>query len=185
MPKTITALLICCLACYAGKTKANDMVTVISIPVGAQVEWNRKVIGTTPLTYKVGEYAFNVQKSSLFSKHLTTPVVIRVSKEGYIAKEVTVTQAYQWHSLNYQNHFTYFIITSNNYEINLDKIAAKTAGMTNADVIKLKEAGFGDELIIDKINSTPAAFNLELDDLVALRKAGMSDGVIQAMMHAK
>jgi hypothetical protein len=31
----------------------------------------------------------------------------------------------------------------------------------------------------------PSAFNLELDDLVALRKAWISDAVIQAMMHAK
>jgi hypothetical protein len=57
--------------------------------------------------------------------------------------------------------------------------------MTNADVIKLKDAGFGDELIIDKINNNPAAYHLELDDLVALHKAGISDAVIQAMIHAK
>jgi hypothetical protein len=49
----------------------------------------------------------------------------------------------------------------------------------------LKDAGFGDELIIDKINTAPAAFRLEFNDLVALRKAGVSDAVIQAMMHAK
>jgi hypothetical protein len=169
---------------FAGD-KANDTLTITSIPPGAQVEFNRKVIGTTPLTYKVGEYAFNVQKSSLFSKHLSTPVVIRVSKEGYIAREVTVTKDYTWHSINGQNHFVYYVITSNNFEINLDKIAAKPAAMTNADVIKMKEAGFSDELIIDKINNTPSAFNLEMDDLVALHKAGITDAVIQAMMHAR
>ena len=44
---------------------------------------------------------------------------------------------------------------------------------------------FGDELIIDRINNTPAAFRLDLADLVELRKAGVSDAVIQAMLHAK
>jgi len=185
MKKTPIAFLICCLACFAGGTKANDTVTITSIPRDAQVEFNRTVIGSTPLTYKVGEYAFNAKKTSLFSKRLSTPVVIRVSKDGYVAREVTITQEMFWHSLNNQTHFTYFIITSNSFEINLDKIAAKLAALTNADVIKLKDAGFSDELIIDKITNTPSAFNLELDDLVALRRAGISDGVIQAMMHAK
>jgi hypothetical protein len=40
-------------------------------------------------------------------------------------------------------------------------------------------------LIIDKINNNPAAFRLELDDLVELHKAGISDAIIQAMLHAK
>ena len=77
------------------------------------------------------------------------------------------------------------IITSNSFEINLDKIAAKPAAITNAEVIKLHEAAFSDDLIIDKINSTPAPFNFEFDDLAALRKAGNSDAVIQSVMHAK
>ena len=57
--------------------------------------------------------------------------------------------------------------------------------MTNADVVKLKEAGFGDDLIIDKIATNPTAFHLEFDDMVGLRKAGISDAIIQAMLHAK
>jgi hypothetical protein len=160
-------------------------VTITSLPPGAQVEWNRKVIGTTPLTYKVGEFAFNSQKTSLFSKRLTQAVVLRISQDGYVAREVTITKQLLWQSLNGQNHFVYFIITSNAFEINLDKISAALAALTNADIIKLKDAGFGDELIIDRINNTPAAFTLEIDDLLALRKAGISDAVIQAMLHAK
>jgi hypothetical protein len=165
--------------------KANDTLTISSLPDGAQVEWNRKVIGTTPLTQKVGEYAFNARKSSLFSKHLSQPVVLRVSKSGYAAREVTITREFNWRSLNGQNGFVFYVITSNTFQIDLDKISAVHAAITNADIVKLKEAGFGDDLIIDKINTTPAAFNLEFDDLVSLRKAGISDAVIQAMMHAK
>jgi hypothetical protein len=137
------------------------------------------------LTYKIGEYAFNIQKSSLFSKRLSTPVVVRVSKDGYVSREVLITQPYTWNRFDNTAHYVYFVITTNFFEINLDKIAIKTAALTNADVIKLKEAGFGDDLIFDKITNTPSAFNLEFDDLVALRKAGISDALIQAMMHAK
>jgi hypothetical protein len=53
--------------------KAKDVVTITTTPPGATVEWNRKVIGVTPLTYKVGEYAFNARKSTLFSKRLINP----------------------------------------------------------------------------------------------------------------
>lgn len=170
---------------FAGQ-KADDTVTITSLPDGAQVEWNRTVIGTTPMIYKVGEYAFNARKSSLFSKHLDQPVVVRVTKEGYIAKQVTITgEPMTWRSHNGQTSYTYYTITSNTFQIDLDKIAAVHAALTNADVIKLKTAGFGDDLIIDKIKDNPAAFHLELDDLVELHKAGISDAVIQAMLHAK
>lgn len=165
--------------------RANDALTVTSLPVGATVEWNRKVIGTTPMTHQVGEYAFNVRKSTIFSKRLLQPVVLRISKEGYITKELTITTQYAWRSLNGKLSGTYFIITGNNFQIDLDKISAAHTAMTNIDVVKLKEAGFSDELIVDKIANNPAAFNLELNDLIDLRKVGVSDVVIQAMLHAK
>jgi hypothetical protein len=181
----IRALLLVLLGVSFGAEKANDTLAITSLLDGAQVEWNRKVIGTTPLTYKVGEYAFNAKKTSLFSKRLSAPVVLRVSKEGYTAKDITITKEMLWQSLNGQNRFIFHIITSNSFQIDLDKISAVHAALTNDDVVKLKAAGFGDDLIIDKINNNPAAFKLELDDLVELHKAGISDAIIQAMMHAK
>jgi hypothetical protein len=129
--------------------------------------------------------AFNARKTSLFSKRLNQPVVVRVSKDGYVTKEIEITKPMIWQSLNGRNRFAYFVITSNSFQIDLDKISAVHAALTNADIIKLKAAGFGDDLIIDKINNNPAAFHLELDNLVELHKAGISDAIIQAMMHAK
>ena len=181
----ICVLLLALLGLSFAAEKANDTLSISSLPEGAQVEWNRKVIGTTPLDYKVGEYAFNSRKSSLFSKHLSQPVVLRVSKEGYVPKEITITKEMIWRSLNGRNAFSFYIIISNHLQVDLDKIAAVHAALTNADVVKLKTAGFSDELIIDKITSQPAAFSLEFDDLVDLREAGVSDAIIQAMMHAK
>ncbi|HTS27389.1 MAG TPA: PEGA domain-containing protein [Bryobacteraceae bacterium] len=168
-----------------GDEKANDALTVTSIPPGATVEWNRKIIGTTPLTYKVGEYAFNARKSTIFSKRLLQPVVLRLSKEGYVTKEATITKPWIWRSLNGQLSGTFYTISSNSLQINLDKIAAVPVALTNSDVVKLKTAGFGDDLIIDKIATNPSAFHLEFDDMVELRKAGISDAIIQAMLHAK
>jgi hypothetical protein len=56
--------------------------------------------------------------------------------------------------------------------------------LTNADVIKLKGAGLGDDLIIDKIKSSPSAFHVETGDMVDLKQAGLSDVLIGAMIQA-
>jgi hypothetical protein len=56
--------------------------------------------------------------------------------------------------------------------------------LTNADVLKLKEAGLSDQIIIDKINASPAQFHLDTDDLLQLKQAGLSEEIIGAMIHA-
>lgn len=57
------------------------------------------------------------------------------------------------------------------------------AAMTNADVIKLAKMGFGADLIKTKIDSAPAVnFKLEVDDLVSLKSAGVSQDVISEML---
>lgn len=55
--------------------------------------------------------------------------------------------------------------------------------LTNDDVLRLSQGGLGDDVIIAKINSTPqATFRLETDDLINLKKAGVSQAVIAAML---
>ena len=56
--------------------------------------------------------------------------------------------------------------------------------LTNDDVLKLKQAGLSDQLIIAKIKGSPGKFKLEPDDLIALKKAGVSESVIAAMLQA-
>jgi hypothetical protein len=58
------------------------------------------------------------------------------------------------------------------------------AVLTNADVITLKKAGLGDDLIIEKISASATAFKLDASDLVELHQAGVPDAVIKTMMHA-
>src|SRR6185369_5653811 len=112
-------------------------------------------------------------------------VILRVSKDGYVARELAITKEMFWSSLNGANRFTFYVVTSNEFQIDLDQISAARTALTNADIVKLRVADFSDELIIDRINNAPAAYRLELADMVELRKAGISDAVIQAMLHAK
>jgi len=62
---------------------------------------------------------------------------------------------------------------------------ARAAGLTNADIIALRQAGFGDDIILAKITASPAAYNLTPAEMVALKKAGVSERVITAMVAAK
>lgn len=72
-----------------------------------------------------------------------------------------------------------------------DVKAAKTAAvlrgtaLSNADILALHKAGFGDDVLIAKIAASSSAFALDATDLVALKKAGLSERVITAMVSAK
>jgi hypothetical protein len=60
---------------------------------------------------------------------------------------------------------------------------AQTASdtVTNKTVLELKAAGLSADNIKSKISSSPCKFDLSKDNLIALKKAGISDDVISAM----
>jgi hypothetical protein len=60
---------------------------------------------------------------------------------------------------------------------------AATNRMTNEDVMKLVGAGVSDDVIIARIKSSQTAFATDTDALVALKKAGVSDRVLTAMLE--
>jgi hypothetical protein len=61
--------------------------------------------------------------------------------------------------------------------------SADPAPLSNEDVVKLVKAGLSDAAIIAKIRSSKTtAFRLEADDLIALKNAGVSSEIIEAMI---
>ena len=56
--------------------------------------------------------------------------------------------------------------------------------LTNVDIVSLKQAGFGDEVIVSKIRGSGADYKLDVTDLTELKKAGISDAVVAAMLEA-
>jgi len=62
-------------------------------------------------------------------------------------------------------------------------LLAADASFTNKDVITLSQLGIGDDAVIAKIRQAPnVTFALEVSDLAALKKAGVSGSVIAAML---
>lgn len=56
--------------------------------------------------------------------------------------------------------------------------------MSVEDIVQLATMGLGDEAIIAKIKSEKATFNLTTDEMIALKKQGVSSPVIAAMLSA-
>src|SRR6516162_11410368 len=81
--KLTAILMIAAGAAWGISLPDKDAVVITSDPPGATVLWNRRQICTTPCTYTVSEYAFNVGKSAIVSKHLAQPVVLHVALDGY------------------------------------------------------------------------------------------------------
>jgi hypothetical protein len=56
--------------------------------------------------------------------------------------------------------------------------------LTNDSVVQMIKAGLPEAVVIAKIKSTATKFDLKTDSLVNLKKAGVSDKVLEAMMGA-
>jgi hypothetical protein len=62
--------------------------------------------------------------------------------------------------------------------------ASSSQLLTNSSVIQMKNAGMSDALIISTIHTQPGNYAVALNDLLALRKVGITDSVIIAMQEA-
>lgn len=57
--------------------------------------------------------------------------------------------------------------------------------ITNDEVISLSKAGLNSSIIVDKIRTSKSKFDLSTDALIKLKKAGISDDIVGAMLAAK
>jgi hypothetical protein len=62
-------------------------------------------------------------------------------------------------------------------------ILAQTETLTNAEIIEMAQAGLGKELIIQKIQTSNAVFDVSAKALVELKKANVSDEIVSEMME--
>ena len=105
-----------CLAADKGSVEIN------SVPPGAQIEINGVYLADTPFTWKIGRWALH-QPKYIFSKYLNESITMRISKAGFVTKEILITRGpLTWSSLNGQNHFTYYVIYPTPFNFILDTI---------------------------------------------------------------
>jgi hypothetical protein len=121
-------------------------------------------------------------RSRFFAKRLSEPVAVEISMAGYRTETANLARGpFTWRSLNGQNSFAFWVINSPQYSVRLRPM---TRTLTNADVIDLLKAGLAENLVIDKIQTSACEFRTDLEDIASLQKAGVSEPVISAMIHA-
>src|SRR5438876_5542766 len=54
--------------------------------------------------------------------------------------------------------------------------------LTNDAVVKMVKAGLGEDIVVSTIKSQPGQYATSADDLIALKKASVSDKIIAAML---
>lgn len=113
-----TFLLILSTPAFCGDT----VVTFDSLPSGAQVELDGRVIGTTPLSWKFPSFCLG-RKRTAWSAHLSQPMQIRLIKEGYTPKVLVITDGpIHWRSFNGVNQYDYYLLSSTTFTVQLDTI---------------------------------------------------------------
>src|SRR5579872_1185596 len=87
--------------CTAANDEEEKALRVDSVPPGAHVVINGRDRGLTPFEMKLGKWAFETKKSSIFSKHLSEPIALEISLDGYRTETLQVTRGpFLWRSLN-------------------------------------------------------------------------------------
>src|ERR1043165_367409 len=57
--------------------------------------------------------------------------------------------------------------------------------LTNASIVKLVKAGFKEKTVIAIIANQPCNFNLQTEELINLKKEGVNENIILAMLSAQ
>lgn len=60
---------------------------------------------------------------------------------------------------------------------------AQTETLTNAEIVEMTRAGLGKQIILQKINSADANFDISAKALIELKKSGVEEEVIQALLE--
>ena len=113
-------------ALFAPRAIAETL-TITSSPAGAVVEINGAVAGTTPYKTEVPGGYFH-KTHTVFGARLDHSMVIRVSKDGYLTEQLTLTQGpFEWVAVNGRHHGSYFLLKSGRFDVKLDPISLGSA----------------------------------------------------------
>jgi hypothetical protein len=93
---------------------------VTSTPSGATIEVDGSVAGTTPFQIEYPGGYFH-KTHTVFGSKLEHSLTLRISKDGYLSQQVTLTEGpYEWVSVNGHHHGNYFLLKSSHFEIKLE-----------------------------------------------------------------
>lgn len=116
------------LSLFCSAQAAADTLKISSTPAGAKVEIDGVVEGTTPFEKDYPGGYFHRPRTVL-SARLEHPMTARLSLDGYVTKEIKMTDGpNNWISLNGRNHGEYWIFRSDHFDVDLKPIKLVFSG---------------------------------------------------------
>ncbi|HTX16094.1 MAG TPA: PEGA domain-containing protein [Candidatus Baltobacteraceae bacterium] len=118
------ALVLCLLA---PRTHAETL-TITSSPPGATVEIDGLVVGSTPYESDFPGGYFH-KTHTAFGTRLEHSMVLRVSKDGYLSQQITLTSGpFDWVAINGRHRGSYFLLKARHFEVRLDPVSHGSGG---------------------------------------------------------
>jgi hypothetical protein len=141
------------LLALAGATSSSSLaetLKVTSSPVGANVEIDGVLMGTTP--YKINYPGGYFHKPhTVFAARLGHPLVVRIYKEGYAAQETTITEGpFEWVDLKGHNRGRYWLVKADEVQATLKPVSKATGAEAGAGPLPVTKQNSGNELPPDK-----------------------------------
>jgi S1-C subfamily serine protease len=147
---SLSAFTLALLVCPA-QTLA-DKLQITSIPPGATVEIDGKT-GTTPYEENFPGSYFR-DPFSLLSKRLNHPLVARIHLDGYVTKEISLTEGpLEWTSASGHKRFAYFLFRSSQFHVQLDPVGSVFTGSISSKTDMEKEADLAPALSLEELVS--------------------------------
>ncbi len=115
----------------AAATRAESL-TITTSPPGATVEINGAVAGTTPYHVEYPGSYFH-KPHTAFSARLEHAFTVRISKEGYLAQQVTLSNGpFEWVAVTGRHRGNYFLLKADHFEIKLEAISVGNGSSSEA-----------------------------------------------------
>lgn len=109
-----------------------EVVRITSNPSGASVEINGVVAGKTPYEMKVPGGYFKKPRTA-FGSHLEHPMLCRISLQGYVPKEIEMTNGPQeWRNLYGTALWNYWLLKTDVFHVELEKASEAFTGRVGA-----------------------------------------------------
>jgi hypothetical protein len=112
-----------------------ETLTISSTPAGATVEIDGVIVGKTPYQIKYPGGYFHKTKTVL-GERLEHALGLRLSKDGYISKEVQLTEGpFDWVNLKGKNYGHYWLLKTNKFVAVLEPLSRASANSsTRAEI---------------------------------------------------
>jgi hypothetical protein len=115
------SLALLALPLLAPRTRAETL-TISSSPPGATVEIDGLVAGTTPYKTDLPGGYFH-KTHTAFGSRLEHSMILRVTKEGYVAQQITLTNGpFDWVAITGRHRGNYFLLKSSHVDVKLDPV---------------------------------------------------------------